>query len=159
MLGPAVSILRSRGSRWMLQRLAQERVPVAVLHGSRDFAVPGQAAKDAARVSRGELVVVEGGGHCWPLRDPETLPAIVSDLLHGSFGEAYREAVRRCGLDPEEATLQEVDRACFVPGAPILAMTPALEFAPVGARRRRPAYRYEIKPPLQRAHPTMRRVR
>jgi len=154
MLGPAVSILRSRGSRWMLQRLAQERIPVAVLHGSRDFAVPGQSAKDAARLARGELVVVEGGGHCWPLRDPETLPAIVSDLLRGPFGEAYRDAVRACGLDPDEATLEEVDRACFRPDAPIHAMTPPLEFARLSARRRRPAYRYDIKPPLPGLHPS-----
>ena len=56
-------------------------------------------------------------------------------------------------------TTDETTRACFVPGAPIHGRPPALEFAPVGARRRRPAYRYEIKPPLQRAHPTMRRVR
>jgi pimeloyl-ACP methyl ester carboxylesterase len=158
MLGPAVSIMRSRGSRWMLQRLAQERIPVAVLHGSRDFAVPGQAAKDAARLARGELVVIEGGGHSWPLRDPETLPAIVSDLLQGPFGEAYREAVRDCGLDPDEATVEDMERACFDPDAPIVEMTPPLEFARLRVRRRRPGFAYEIKPPLPGIHPSMLRV-
>ena len=44
LLGPAVSILRSRGSRWMLQRLAEEQVPVVAIHGTRDFAVPFQTA-------------------------------------------------------------------------------------------------------------------
>jgi pimeloyl-ACP methyl ester carboxylesterase len=155
LLGPAVSILRSRGSRWMLQRLAQEEIPVVAVHGTRDFAVPLQTAKDAARVARGQLVVIDGANHCWPLRDPETLPAIVSDLLHGELGEAYREAVRDCGLDPDEATLAEVDEACYAPDAPIRAMTPPLEFAPLRARRRRPAYRYDIKQPLA-GHPSMR---
>jgi len=159
MLGPAVSILRSRGSRWMLQRLAQERIPVVAIHGTRDVAVPLQTAKDAARTARGELVLVEGAGHCWPLRDPETLPAVVADLLAGPLGEAYRQAVRDLGLDPDEATLDEVDDACYRPGAPIRDLTPPLEFARTPARRRRPAYRYEIKPPLPSRHPSRHRVR
>ncbi len=149
MLGPAVSILRSRGSRWMLQRLAQERIPVVAIHGTRDFAVPLQTAKDAARRARGQFVVIEGAGHAWPLRDPETLPAIVADLLHGDLGEAYRQAVRDCGLDPDEATLQEVEGAFFDEGAPILELTPPLEFARLTARRRQPGYRYVIKPVLE----------
>lgn len=146
LLGPAVSILRSRGSRWMLQRLAQEQIPVVAIHGTRDFAVPFQTAKDTARRAKGEFVIVEGANHCWPLRDPETLPAIVSDLLHGTFGEAYRDAVRAHGLDPDTATLQEVEDSFFVPHAPIRKMTPPLEFAKVGTRRRKPAYQYTIKP-------------
>lgn len=148
LLGPAVSILRSRGSRWMLQRLAQEEIPVVAVHGTRDFAVPLQTAKDAARRARGQFVVIDGANHCWPLRDPETLPAIVSDLLHGSFGDAYRQAVRDHGLEPDLASLDEVDRAFYAPGAPIQKMTPPLEFARLTARRRRPAYRYDIKPVL-----------
>lgn len=148
LLGPAVSILRSRGSRWMLQRLAQEQVPVVAVHGTRDYAVPLQTAKDAARQAKGELVVIDGANHCWPLRDPETLPAIVSDLLHGSFGEAYRQAVRDRGLEPDLASLDEVDRAFYAADAPIRKMTPRLEFARLDARRRRPAFEYDIKPVL-----------
>ncbi len=148
LLGPAVSILRSRGSRWMLQRLAQEQIPVVAVHGTRDFAVPLQTAKDAARQAKGQFVVIDGANHCWPLRDPETLPAIVSDLLHGDFGEAYREAVRDRGLDPDVARLDDVEAAFYAPDAPIRAMTPRLEFARLSARRRRPAYEYDIKPAL-----------
>ena len=148
LLGPAVSILRSRGSRWMLQRLAQEEIPVVAVHGTRDFAVPLQTAKDAARQAKGEFVVIDGANHCWPLRDPETLPAIVSDLLHGSFGHAYRQAVRDHGLEPDLARIDEVERAFYPPDAPIRAMTPKLEFARLTARRRRPAYAYDIKPAL-----------
>lgn len=146
LLGPAVSILRSRGSRWMLQRLAQEQIPVVSIHGTRDYAVPLATAKDAAKRARGELVIIDGASHSWPLRDPETLPAIMADLLHGDLGEAYRQAVRDEGLDPDVATLQEVDDAFFAPDAPIRAMTPRLEFARLAARRRNPAYHYTIKP-------------
>ena len=40
MLGPAASILRSRGSRRMLERLREHKVPVFVVHGGWDLAVP-----------------------------------------------------------------------------------------------------------------------
>ncbi|HEY1118350.1 MAG TPA: alpha/beta hydrolase [Acidimicrobiales bacterium] len=133
----------------MLQRLAQEQIPVVAVHGTRDFAVPLQTSKDAARRANGQFVVIEGANHCWPLRDPETLPAIVSDLLHGPFGEAYREAVRDRGLDPDLATLDDVEEAFYAAGAPIRAMTPRSDFARLTARRRRPAYRYDIKPALE----------
>jgi hypothetical protein len=133
----------------MLQRLAQEQIPVVAVHGTRDFAVPLQTAKDAARRAKGQFVVIEGANHCWPLRDPETLPAIVSDLLHGEFGDAYREAVRDRGLDPDLATLDDVEDAFYAADAPIRALTPRLEFARLTARRRRPAYRYDIKPALE----------
>lgn len=146
LFGPALSILRSRGSRWMLQRLAQEQVPVVAIHGTRDFAVPLQTAKDAARRAKGDLVIVDGANHTWPLRDPETLPAIVADLLEGRFGQAYRDAVRDAGLDPDVATLEQVEDAMYVPHAAVRKMTPPLEFARMGTRRRKPAYGYDIKP-------------
>jgi pimeloyl-ACP methyl ester carboxylesterase len=146
LFGPAVSILRSRGSRWMLQRLAQEQVPVVAIHGTRDFAVPFQTAKDAAGRSNGEFVVIDGANHCWPLRDPETLPAIVAELLQGPLGVAYREAVRELGLDPDTATLEEVDAKAYVPHAAIRELTPPLQFTRVAARPRKPAFSYSIKP-------------
>lgn len=149
LLGPAVSILRSRGSRWMLQRLAEQQVPVVAIHGTRDFAVPLQTAKDAARRARGQFVVVDGANHCWPLRDPETLPAIIGDLLQGELGEAYRRAVAHRGLDPEVATLEQIEDAWYPPDAAIRSLTPALEFTRLPARRRKPAYRYDIKPALE----------
>ena len=149
LLGPAVSILRSRGSRWMLMRLAQENIPVVAIHGTRDFAVPLQTAKDAARRANGEFVVVDGANHAWPLRDPETLPAIVADLLQGPLGDAYRRGVRDLGLDPDTTTLDAIEDAAYVRHAAIKSMTPPLEFAAVATRRRKPAYRYDIKPARQ----------
>lgn len=147
LFGPAISILRSRGSRWMLMRLAQERVPVVAIHGTRDYAVPIQAAKDAARRAKGEFVVVDGASHSWLLRDPETLPAIISELLEGRFGEAYRDAVRDHGLDPDTATLVEVDDAFYAPDARIRELTPPLEFVEFQRARRRPAFSYQIQEP------------
>ena len=146
MLGPAVSILRSRGSRWMLQRLAQEQVPVVAIHGTRDFAVPFRTAKDAATRSRGQFVVIDGANHCWPLRDPETLPAIMAELLQGPLGVAYRDAVRDLGLDPDTATIEEVEERAYEADAAIREMTPALEFADVTAPHREPSYTYSIEP-------------
>ena len=136
----------------MLQRLAQEQIPVVAIHGTRDYAVPFQTAKDAANRSHGEFVIIEGANHCWPLRDPETLPAIVAELLQGPLGVAYRNAVRDLGLDPDVATLAEVEDKAYVPHAAIRKMTPPLEFARLTARRRKPAYSYSIKP--SRCHVT-----
>ena len=44
MLGPAASILRSRGSRRMLESLREHRIPVFVVHGGWDLAVPLRTA-------------------------------------------------------------------------------------------------------------------
>jgi len=59
-----------------------------VIHGDRDFVVPLASARDAARRTGGDLVVVKGAGHSWLLKDPETFPAIVGQLLQGRLGES-----------------------------------------------------------------------
>jgi pimeloyl-ACP methyl ester carboxylesterase len=147
LIGPAVSILRSRGSRWMLQRIAQEDVPLYAIHGDRDYAVPVSTAASAARHGRGELVVVHGGSHSWLLKDPETLPAIVAELLQGRLGDAYRDSLVDAGLDPEVATFDEIEAAMYEPDAPILALTPELEFRRLEAHHRRPRYRWDVVAP------------
>lgn len=145
MLGPAVSILRSRGSRWMLQRLRAEGVPVVAIHGDRDLAVPFSTAESAARRSGGQVVRIKGGTHSWILKDPETLPAVMAELLQGPIGDAYRKAVDGAGLDPATATIDEIEAAMYAPDAAILDLTPPLEFARVATRRRRPRFAYEIR--------------
>ena len=104
MAGPAISIMRSKGSRWMLERLAEDRVPVFAIHGDRDMAVPISTARSAARRSRGELVVVHGGSHSWLLKDPESLPAIMHRLMRGRLGTAVLKAILDGGVDPNGAT-------------------------------------------------------
>ena len=142
LLAPAVSILRSGGSRWMLELLGQERVPVIVIHGERDLAVPLQTARDAATRARGVLVVVKGASHSWLLKDPETLPAIVGQLLHRELGDAYRNAIIDAGLDPDVATIADIEDVLYEPDARVLDLSPPLEFDPTDLRRHRPRYRW-----------------
>jgi pimeloyl-ACP methyl ester carboxylesterase len=97
LLGPFLSVFRSAPSRDVLDRVGAAGVPVVVLHGERDWVVPLSSAKDAARRTGGDLVVVKGAGHSWLLKDPETFPAIVAQLLDGRLGAS-------AGLDPATGT-------------------------------------------------------
>jgi pimeloyl-ACP methyl ester carboxylesterase len=144
MIGAGVSIMRSGPSRWLLESMADHLVPVYVLHGDRDFAVPVKTARDAARRTRGELIMVHGASHSWLLRDPETMPAIVAELLEGSLGDVIRLALTVEGLpvDLETETIAEVERVLYRQNALIHELTPPLEFERTGTRRRRPTYRW-----------------
>ena len=120
LVGPAVSILRSKGSRGILDALALEEVPTFVLHGDRDLIVPSPRPESAAKRANGQLVTVKRGGHSWLLRDPETLPAIVAELLEGRLGDAIRAAIGAAGAvstDELEADLLRARR-------PVLALEP-----------------------------------
>jgi pimeloyl-ACP methyl ester carboxylesterase len=144
LVGAAVSILRSGPTRWMLDRLAEEQVPVVVIHGDHDVAVPLRTGEDAARRTGGELVVVHGATHAWPLKDPETLPAIVNELLaRGSLGPAVGAAVKARGLDPKRAALGDVEAAFCAEGARLLRLDPEEgEEAFVAHTPRRPRYQW-----------------
>jgi hypothetical protein len=97
-----------------------------------------QTARDAVRRANGELITVHRAGHSWLLKDPETLPAIVSELLDLRLGDAVRNAVSAAGA----ASLDELEEAFYTPDAPILALTPAADFVRIGQRHRRPRYRW-----------------
>ncbi|MGH9041626.1 MAG: alpha/beta fold hydrolase [Acidimicrobiia bacterium] len=144
LLGPFVSVLRSPGSRPMLERLREAEVPVVVIHGERDLVVPLATARDAARRSGGDLVVVKGAGHSWLLSDPETFPRIVGELLRGRLGAAYEQALVDAGLDPGSATTAEIEDALYAPDAPVRALTPELAYLR-SERRRVPRYRWEVR--------------
>ena len=94
------------------------------IHGDRDFAVPMATAKDAARRTRGDLVVVRGGSHSWLLKDPETMPAIMHALMRGRLGTAVLKAQLERGVDPVDATDDEVEAALYAPDALVLELTP-----------------------------------
>jgi pimeloyl-ACP methyl ester carboxylesterase len=145
LLGPAASILRSRGSKWMLERLRHEKIPVFAIHGDRDIAVPLATSKDAARRARGDLVVVKGGTHSWLLKDPETLPAIMHDLMKGRLGTAVLKARLQHGLDVD-ATDDEIDAAMYEPGALVLDLTPKQRFVDVEDLHRPPRYSWRLLP-------------
>ena len=153
LLGPTVSILRSRGSGHLLDALAAERVPLIAIHGDKDVAVPIATAKEAARRAKGHFVVVHDASHSWLLKDPETLPAIMYDLLGNGLGSAQRRALRAHGVAPGAADEEAVEAALYEPDALVLALTPE-EVTPSPAERkkvhpRRPRYRYTVHPPLR----------
>jgi len=146
MLGPAASILRSRGSRRMLERLGEHKVPVFVVHGGWDVAVPLQTAKDAAHRARGDLVVVQKGTHSWLLKDPETLPGILHALMRGRLGTAILKAELDAGVDPVDATDDEVEAALYEPGALALELTPRQRSHDSQDLHRPPRYRWKVLP-------------
>ncbi|MFL6204162.1 MAG: alpha/beta fold hydrolase [Acidimicrobiales bacterium] len=150
MLGPAASILRSRGSRRMLERLGDHKVPVFVVHGGWDVAVPLQTAKDAAHRARGDLVVVQKGTHSWLLKDPETLPGILHALMRGRLGTAVLKAQLDAGVDPVDATDDEVEAALYEPGALALELTPRQRHHDTEDLHRPPRYRWKVLPARSR---------
>jgi pimeloyl-ACP methyl ester carboxylesterase len=143
LFGPFLSVLRSPGSRAMLDALRQAQVPVVVIHGEHDLVVPLATGRDAARRAGGDLVVVKGAGHSWLLSDPETFPRIMGQLLNGRLGDAYEQALVDAGLEPGAATTDEIEDALYAPGAAVLALTPALDYLR-SERRRVPRYRWEV---------------
>jgi pimeloyl-ACP methyl ester carboxylesterase len=145
LFGPAASILRSPGSRWMLDQLRRDRIPVFVVHGDWDFAVPIATSKAAARRARGDLVVVRRATHSWLLKDPETLPAIMHALMRGRLGTAVLKAKLRHGLDLD-ATDDEVEAALYDPGALVLELTPRQRHHDTEDLHRRPRYRWRLLP-------------
>ena len=150
MLGPAASILRSRGSRRMLESLRAAKVPVFVVHGGWDLAVPLKTARDAARRARGDLVVVEHGSHSWLLKDPETLPGILHALMKGRLGTAVLKAQLDAGVDPVDATDDEVEDALYEPDALVLELTPRQRHHDTEDLHRPPRYRWRVLPARSR---------
>jgi pimeloyl-ACP methyl ester carboxylesterase len=114
LVGPAVSLIRSRPSHDVVLALAGAGVPVVAIHGDRDVVVPHRTAQDAARAAGGWLVTVHGGTHSWLLKDPETLPAIVGELLTGPLGELRDRVLSDAGLDPAAVTPDQIEDV-FVP--------------------------------------------
>jgi len=123
LLGPGLSALYAAASAPLLDRVAATATPVAVLHGDYDLVVPLATARDTARRTGGELVVIHGATHSWLLQDPETLPAIVRELRAGALGAACAAAVRDAGLAPA-APLALVDAAFAPAGSPLRLLGP-----------------------------------
>ena len=146
LLGPAVSMLRSQGSREMLEKLADERIPVVVIHGDRDIAVPYRTAVDAARRSGGTLVTIHGGTHSWVLKDPETLPAVIAELLDGPLARVRAAFLATERLDPD-ATPAEMELAFLAPHALVRRLTPAPELRTGRQQHRQARYHWTVDLP------------
>jgi pimeloyl-ACP methyl ester carboxylesterase len=138
LVGPLASILLASPSGPALEALRRQEIPVAVVHGDRDLLVPLCSGMSAAARAGGELVVVHGARHSWMLRDPETFPAIVAELLDGRLGDALRDALGdalapaptrpggaagRSAADGGRAA--DGDLACCTPGALVLELVAA----------------------------------
>lgn len=145
LIGPMRSILRTRSSRYALDELHRNGVPVFALHGAWDMAVPHRTARDAVKRTDGTLVTVERAGHSWLLRDPETLPAIVAELLADGLGDGIRSSLRRAGLRKKEPTIADVERRCYEPGARVFSLSPADARRKVVGRHRRPRYAWKVE--------------
>ncbi len=145
LLGPMMSILRTRSSRYALDELARHDVPVFVLHGSLDLAVPHRTARDTARRTDGVLVTIERAGHSWLLRDPETLPAIVAELLATELGESIRRSLRGAGVRARYPTIADVESVCYAADARVFSLAPADPRKVVVGRHRRPKYRWHTE--------------
>lgn len=147
LLGPMASILRTRSSRYALNDLARHGVPVMAIHGSWDLAVPHRTARDAVRRTDGTLVTVDRAGHSWMLRDPETLPAIMGELLAGPLGDGIRRSLRSAGLRRKDPTIADIERICYRPEARVFFLAPADARRKVVGRHRRPKYRWHTEQP------------
>jgi pimeloyl-ACP methyl ester carboxylesterase len=145
--GPGISILRSRSSKWMLEKLAAERVPLVAIHGDRDIVVPLSTARSAAKLANGMVVVVEGGRHSWLLKDPETLPAILREMFDAPDSIRNRNRdFAKMGLGPD-ATIDEIEAAFYEPDAPIHALTPDIDLDEIRPGPRRPRFRWHVEIP------------
>lgn len=145
--GPGVSILRSKSSKWMLEKLGREGVPVVAIHGDRDIVVPLSTARSAAELAGGLVVVVEGGTHSWLLKDPETLPAILREMFdHPRARESRARDFAAMGLDPDPS-LDEIEAAFYDEDARVLELTPEIDLDAIHPGPRRPRYRWHVDRP------------
>jgi pimeloyl-ACP methyl ester carboxylesterase len=129
----------------MLEALARARVPVVVIHGDRDLAVPYATAKDAARATDGWLVTVHRGTHAWLLKDPETFPAIIAYLLGNELRPLWHDVLSATGLDPDTATFAEIEDRFVAPDALVRTLAPApIDPAPLALPPRHARYRWTV---------------
>jgi len=142
--GPMVSILRSRSSRYALNELAHNDVALIAIHGEHDIAVPLRTAREAADRAGGTLVTVGRAGHSWLLRDPETLPAIVAEMMDGPLGVACHDALRRAGVRRKVPTIADIEQACYEPGSRAMSLTPMSDAPVVTGRTHRPHFEWTV---------------
>jgi pimeloyl-ACP methyl ester carboxylesterase len=146
MLGPAISMMRSKPSGDILDELGESQIPVVVIHGDRDMPVPYATAVDAARRSSGTLVTVKGGTHSWVLKDPETLPAIIAELLDGPLARVRAAALGAAGLGVD-ATPKQIESAFLGPHAWVTRLTPPLEMRTAAQHHHRARYDWTVDRP------------
>jgi hypothetical protein len=144
MLGPMISILRSRSSRYALNELAEHHVPVVALHGRYDLAVPIRTATEAVTRTNGTMVTIERAGHSWILRDPETLPAIMAELMAGEVGDRCRARLREAGVRKKQPSIKDIEKACYDRDARVFTLTPLSDATEGHGGHHTPHYRWTV---------------
>jgi hypothetical protein len=91
-------------------------------------------------------VTVKGGTHSWVLKDPETLPAIIAELLDGPLARVRAAALGASGLR-EDATPDQVEAAFLGPHAWVRRLTPPLETRTGSARHHQARYAWTVEQP------------
>ena len=151
LLGPAVSILRSPGSRRMLERLREHKVPLFVVHGDRDVAVPLATAQDAARRARGDLVVVQRRQPLLAAQGPRDAAGDRARADAGPPGHrrAQGPARRRASTRSTPPTTRS-ESVLYEPDALVLELTPRQRHHDTEDLHRRPRYRWKVLPARSR---------
>ena len=132
----------------MLERLREQQgARCSSIHGDRDLAVPLQTAKDAARRARGDLVVVQ---RRQPLVAPQGPRDAARRSCTPSCGAAWAPRCSRPsstqGVDPVDATDDEVEAALYEPDALVLELTPRQRHHDTEDLHRPPRYRWKVLP-------------
>jgi len=89
-----VATIGDQGSDQRLRALRAAGVPVIVVHSNRDLAIWYPFARGAAAAAGATLVTVDGAGHSWMIEDPDSLPAMLAELLDGPLGNAIDARAR-----------------------------------------------------------------
>lgn len=83
-----VATITDQGSASRLRELREHQVPAIVVHSTGDLAIWYPFAKSAAVDAGATLVTLPRAQHSWMIEHPDSLPALVADLLEGSLGAA-----------------------------------------------------------------------
>jgi pimeloyl-ACP methyl ester carboxylesterase/predicted glycosyltransferase len=78
-----------------LELLRSIRCPVLVIHGTDDRITPQLRSEIAAEATGGDLLLVEGGGHCPQARDPIRVNRAITDFVERVTPARDRPPVRR----------------------------------------------------------------
>ena len=127
----------------MLERLREHKVPVFVVHGGWDLAVPLQTAKDAARRARATSSSSEGQ----PLLAPQGPRDDAGDHARPHARPPRHRGAKAqldAGVDPVDATDDEVEAALYEPDALVLELTPRQRHHDTEDLHRPPRYRWKV---------------
>lgn len=89
-----VATIGDQGSADRLRALRTAGVPVIVVHSTRDLAIWYPFAKGAARDAGATLVTLPKAQHSWMIEHPDSLPALIEELLGGPLGDAIERRAR-----------------------------------------------------------------